>query len=45
MIFRTEDVDGACVKVRASGEEVLQEPTDQFYGVCGTAPSATPLAT
>jgi catechol 2,3-dioxygenase-like lactoylglutathione lyase family enzyme len=33
VIFRTEDVDGTFEKVRASGAEVLQEPTDQFWGV------------
>ena len=33
VIFRTDDVDALFEKVRASGAEVLQEPTDQFYGV------------
>jgi predicted enzyme related to lactoylglutathione lyase len=33
VIFRTEDLDATFEKVRASGAEVLQEPTDQPYGV------------
>jgi predicted enzyme related to lactoylglutathione lyase len=33
VVFRTADVDGAFEQVRASGAEVLQEPTDQPYGV------------
>jgi catechol 2,3-dioxygenase-like lactoylglutathione lyase family enzyme len=32
-IFSTSDVDGTFEKIRASGAEVLQEPTDQFWGV------------
>ncbi len=32
-IFRTDDLDTLFEKVRASGAEVLQEPTDQFWGV------------
>ena len=32
-IFRTDDLDTTFEKVRASGAEVLQEPTDQFWGV------------
>ena len=31
-IFRTDDLDATFEKVRASGAEVLQEPTDQFWG-------------
>jgi catechol 2,3-dioxygenase-like lactoylglutathione lyase family enzyme len=31
-IFSTPDLDGTFEKVRASGAEVLQEPTDQFWG-------------
>lgn len=31
--FRTDDLDATFEKVRASGAEVLQEPTDQFWGV------------
>ena len=31
-IFRTPDLDATFEKVRASGAEVLQEPTDQFWG-------------
>jgi catechol 2,3-dioxygenase-like lactoylglutathione lyase family enzyme len=30
--FRTEDVDGSFEKVRAAGAEIVQEPTDQFWG-------------
>jgi catechol 2,3-dioxygenase-like lactoylglutathione lyase family enzyme len=30
--FRTDDVDGTFEKVRASGAEIVQEPTDQFWG-------------
>ncbi len=33
MIFDVKDVDALFEHVRASGAEVLQEPTDQFYGV------------
>lgn len=33
LIFRTGDVDAVFEKVRASGAEVMQEPTDQYYGV------------
>jgi catechol 2,3-dioxygenase-like lactoylglutathione lyase family enzyme len=33
VIFRTDDVDAAFEKVRASGAEVLQEPMDMHYGV------------
>jgi predicted enzyme related to lactoylglutathione lyase len=32
-IFRTEDVDAAFEKIRATGAEVLQEPMDMPYGV------------
>jgi catechol 2,3-dioxygenase-like lactoylglutathione lyase family enzyme len=32
-IFRSEDVDATFETVRASGAEVLQEPTSQFWGV------------
>lgn len=32
-IFRTSDLDTTFEKVRASGAEVLQEPTDQPWGV------------
>ena len=31
-IFRTDDLDATFEKVRASGAEVLQEPTEQFWG-------------
>jgi catechol 2,3-dioxygenase-like lactoylglutathione lyase family enzyme len=31
-IFRTDDLAATFEKVRASGAEVLQEPTDQFWG-------------
>jgi uncharacterized glyoxalase superfamily protein PhnB len=31
--FRTEDVDATFEKVRAAGAEIVQEPTDQFWGV------------
>ena len=30
--FRSEDVDGDFEKVRAAGAEIVQEPTDQFWG-------------
>jgi catechol 2,3-dioxygenase-like lactoylglutathione lyase family enzyme len=30
--FRTDDVDGTFEKVRAAGAEIVQEPTDQFWG-------------
>jgi catechol 2,3-dioxygenase-like lactoylglutathione lyase family enzyme len=33
VIFRTDDCDAIFEHIRASGAEVLQEPTDQFYGV------------
>jgi catechol 2,3-dioxygenase-like lactoylglutathione lyase family enzyme len=31
--FRTADLDRAFETVRASGAEIVQEPTDQFWGV------------
>lgn len=31
--FRTDDVDGIFAKVRDAGAEIVQEPTDQFWGV------------
>ncbi len=30
--FHTDDVDATFAKVKAAGAEVLQEPTDQFWG-------------
>jgi catechol 2,3-dioxygenase-like lactoylglutathione lyase family enzyme len=33
VLFRTDDLDGVFEKVRASGAEVLEEPTDQPWGV------------
>ena len=33
VIFWTDDLDGSFEKVRAAGAEVMQEPTDQPYGV------------
>jgi uncharacterized glyoxalase superfamily protein PhnB len=30
--FRTDDLDAIFEKVRASGAEIVQEPTDQFWG-------------
>jgi catechol 2,3-dioxygenase-like lactoylglutathione lyase family enzyme len=30
--FRTDDVDGTFAKLRESGAEIVQEPTDQFWG-------------
>jgi catechol 2,3-dioxygenase-like lactoylglutathione lyase family enzyme len=30
--FRTHDLDSAFEKVRASGAEIVQEPTEQFWG-------------
>ena len=42
-IFRSDDLDTTFEKVRASGAEVLQEPTSQPWGAA-TARSATPRA-
>lgn len=34
LLFRTDDLDAAFEKVRAAGNaEIVQEPTDQFWGV------------
>ncbi|MDO9395125.1 MAG: VOC family protein [Herbiconiux sp.] len=34
LLFRTDDLDAAFERVRAAGDaEILQEPTDQFWGV------------
>jgi catechol 2,3-dioxygenase-like lactoylglutathione lyase family enzyme len=33
IVLATKDVDGAFEQVQASGAEVVQEPTDQPYGV------------
>jgi catechol 2,3-dioxygenase-like lactoylglutathione lyase family enzyme len=33
LVFRTDDLDGSFEKIRASGAEVMQEPTDQPWGV------------
>jgi uncharacterized glyoxalase superfamily protein PhnB len=33
VIFATDDCDATFERIRAAGAEVLQEPTDQFYGV------------
>lgn len=33
LVFEVGDVDALFEKVQGSGAEVLQEPTDQFYGV------------
>lgn len=33
LVFEVPDVDALFEKVQATGAEVLQEPTDQFYGV------------
>ena len=30
--FHTDDVDGTFEQVRAAGAEIVQEPTDQFWG-------------
>jgi catechol 2,3-dioxygenase-like lactoylglutathione lyase family enzyme len=30
--FRTDDLDAAFQKVRGSGAEIVQEPTEQFWG-------------
>jgi catechol 2,3-dioxygenase-like lactoylglutathione lyase family enzyme len=30
--FRTDDLDATFEKVRASGAEIVQEPTEQFWG-------------
>ena len=38
-IFQSDDLDATFEKVRASGAEILQEPTDQPWG-CGTVPCA-----
>jgi predicted enzyme related to lactoylglutathione lyase len=32
VLFRSDDVDGAFERIRASGAEVLQEPMDQPWG-------------
>jgi catechol 2,3-dioxygenase-like lactoylglutathione lyase family enzyme len=36
-MFQVDDLDGTFERVRASGAEITQEPTDMFYGVrdCG----------
>jgi catechol 2,3-dioxygenase-like lactoylglutathione lyase family enzyme len=36
-MFQVDDLDAAFERVRASGAEIMQEPTDMFYGVrdCG----------
>ena len=31
--FRTEDADATFAQVRDSGAEIVQEPTDQFWGM------------
>lgn len=31
--FRTDDLDATFEKVRASGADIVQEPTEQFWGV------------
>lgn len=36
-IFRSDDLDATFEKVKASGAEVLQEPTEQFWGVTDCA--------
>jgi len=33
LVFSTDDVDGSFETISASGAEVMQEPTDQPYGV------------
>jgi catechol 2,3-dioxygenase-like lactoylglutathione lyase family enzyme len=33
VIFSTDDCDATFEHIRAAGAEVLQEPTDQFWGV------------
>ncbi|GAB2638182.1 VOC family protein [Nocardia goodfellowii] len=33
VIFNTEDCDATFEQISAAGAEVIQEPTDQFYGV------------
>jgi predicted enzyme related to lactoylglutathione lyase len=33
ILFTTEDLDGAFAKVEAGGAEVVQEPTEQPYGI------------
>jgi catechol 2,3-dioxygenase-like lactoylglutathione lyase family enzyme len=30
--FRTDDLDGSFEQVRAAGAEIVQEPTEQFWG-------------
>jgi catechol 2,3-dioxygenase-like lactoylglutathione lyase family enzyme len=30
--FRTDDLDGTFERVRAAGAEIVQEPTEQFWG-------------
>jgi catechol 2,3-dioxygenase-like lactoylglutathione lyase family enzyme len=36
-IFRSDDLDATFEKVKSSGAEVLQEPTEQFWGVTDCA--------
>ncbi|MEU8569014.1 VOC family protein [Streptomyces pathocidini] len=33
VLFATDDCDATFERIRAAGGEVLQEPTDQFFGV------------
>jgi uncharacterized glyoxalase superfamily protein PhnB len=33
LVFTTDDVDATFERIQSSGAEVLQEPTDQFYGM------------
>ena len=44
LLLATKDLDGTFTRLQASGAEVVQEPTEQPYGV-RTAPSAIPRAT
>ena len=46
LIFQSEDCDATFERLRAAGAEVMQEPTDQPYGVrdCGFRdPSGNPI--
>lgn len=36
-IFRSDDLDATFEKLKASGAEVLEEPTEQFWGVTDCA--------
>ena len=45
LTLATEDLDATFERLQASGADVVQEPIEQPYGACATAPSAIPRAT